>query len=202
MYGQFRKKNKDLWISARKAEILKSVRFAKYETRNFWQQFKLEQKKSSICGLVCGFYCFFKKYVRKLLSFLLTEESPHASVSWFCPAAQVAPAQWQHGEEQSSSHWGGLLISHQKSLHGGGGWKMFSKLQQRAQTLLFFHCTYLQVSTKKVFVGFFFPASWRRLKTSALKQKKSGVVFIAFNLTYPVSLWINGKQADLHHAGY
>lgn len=36
------KQNKGLGISAGKAEVLKSVRLAKYKTSNFWQQFKLE----------------------------------------------------------------------------------------------------------------------------------------------------------------
>lgn len=59
LQSQLRKKIEGLGLSVGKAEIPGSVRFAKYEVSNFWQQFKLEQKKSSICGVSQGFFIIF-----------------------------------------------------------------------------------------------------------------------------------------------
>lgn len=64
------KGNKGFRISARKAEILKSVRFAKYKTSNFWQRFKLKHNRFSSWVFACGF-CFVFFHLSHLF-FLLT----------------------------------------------------------------------------------------------------------------------------------
>lgn len=85
------KENNGLGISARKEEILRSVRFAKYEPSNFRQQFKLEHNMFSswVFGLFVGFVLVF--FNSPFFFFFFSKCPQSSTMRWLCPVEQVTP---------------------------------------------------------------------------------------------------------------
>lgn len=100
------KENNGLGISARKEEILRSVRFAKYKPSNFRQQFKLEHNMFSswVFGLFVGFVLVF--FNSPFFFFFFSLSVPRAAQwdDFVLLNKSPRPIQWQHTEEWS--HWG------------------------------------------------------------------------------------------------